>query len=130
MCCTRRVQESAGLVDLTDSYLSLGYDGNVTNVPVAKGPPSRLGGYLLGGGFMTRAAPHGGEIHPDGDEVLLVISGGIDVILEEPDGDRRVAVDPGRAFVVPRSIWHRVELREPSHVLFLTPGPGGEHRPL
>ena len=130
MCWTHRMEKSAGLVDLIDSYLSLGYDGNVKNVPATKGPPPQLEGYLLGGGLMTRNAPHGGEVHPDGDEVLLVISGGIDVILEEPDGDRRVAVNPGQAFVVPQSIWHRVELREPSHVLFLTPGPGGEHRPL
>jgi catechol 2,3-dioxygenase-like lactoylglutathione lyase family enzyme len=32
--------------------------------------------------------------------------------------------------VVPRGVWHRVTLREPSHLLYLTPGPGGQYRPL
>jgi hypothetical protein len=32
--------------------------------------------------------------------------------------------------VVPRGVWHRVLLVEPSQLLHITPGPGGEHRPL
>jgi mannose-6-phosphate isomerase-like protein (cupin superfamily) len=79
---------------------------------------------------MRRNPPHGGEVHPDGDEILYLISGGLDVILEEADGDRKVTVKPGEAIVVPKGVWHRVELREPSHLLFITPGPGGAHRPL
>ena len=31
---------------------------------------------------------------------------------------------------VPRGVWHRVALREPSHMLYVTPGPGGQYRPL
>ena len=117
-------------INLADGYLAIGHDGNVAGVPASAGPPPEVVGYLLGGGLMTRNAPHGGEVHCDGDEVLVVVSGEIDVILEEPGGDRRVTVGSGQAFVVPRSIWHRVELREPGQVFFLTPGPGGEHRPL
>jgi mannose-6-phosphate isomerase-like protein (cupin superfamily) len=79
---------------------------------------------------MRRNPPHAGEVHPDGDEILYLISGGVDVILEEADGDRTVSVKPGQAVVVPQGVWHRVELREPSHLLFITPGPGGAHRPL
>jgi mannose-6-phosphate isomerase-like protein (cupin superfamily) len=79
---------------------------------------------------MRRNPPHAGEVHPDGDEILYLISGGVDVILEEADSDRTVSVKPGQAVVVPQGVWHRVELREPSHLLFITPGPGGAHRPL
>jgi len=55
---------------------------------------------------------------------------GVDVMLEEADGDRTVSVKPGQAVVVPQGVWHRLELREPSHLLFITPRPGGAHRPL
>ncbi len=79
---------------------------------------------------MTRNAPHNGEMHPDGDELLYLISGRVDVIIEEDGRERTVELAPGQAFVVPSGVWHRVSLREPSQLLHITPGPGGEHRPL
>lgn len=79
---------------------------------------------------MTRSAPHGGEMHPDGDELLFLLSGRVDVVLEDGGKHQTIPVGPGEAVVVPRAVWHRVVLRESSHVLHITPGPGGEHRPL
>ena len=116
-------------VDLTKSFLALGRDGKAI-VLAATGPPPRVDGFTIGAARMRRNPPHAGEVHPDGDEILYLISGGVDVILEEADGDRTVSVKPGQAVVVPQGVWHRVELREPSHPLFITPGPGGAHRPL
>jgi len=37
---------------------------------------------------------------------------------------------PGQALVVPLGVWHRVVPEEPSQLVHITPGPGGEHRPL
>ena len=75
-------------------------------------------------------------MHPDGDELLFVLSGRIDVILED-GGDRehvgaeRVEeVHAGQAIVVPKGVWHRVDVREPSRMVHITPGPGDGHRPL
>jgi mannose-6-phosphate isomerase-like protein (cupin superfamily) len=68
-------------------------------------------------------------MHPDADEVLFLISGRIDVVLEEDDAETVVEVKPGQALVVPKGVWHRVLLREPSQLLHITPGPGGEWRP-
>jgi mannose-6-phosphate isomerase-like protein (cupin superfamily) len=116
-------------VDLTKSFLALGHDGKAV-VRTGAGPPPRIDGFTIGAPRMRRNPPHGGEVHPDGDEILYLISGGLDVILEEADGDRKVTVKPGEAIVVPKGVWHRVELHEPSHLLFITPGPGGAHRPL
>ncbi len=39
-------------------------------------------------------------------------------------------VGPGQAVIVPKGVWHRVLIHEPSQLVHLTPGPGGEHRPL
>ena len=85
---------------------------------------------------MQRSAPHRGEIHPDGDELLYLVSGAIDVVVEtggtqESIGEEHVTrVEPGQAFIVPRGLWHRVEVREPSRLVHITPGPGDGHRPL
>lgn len=94
------------------------------------GPPERIDGYSIGVAHMTQNAPHGGEVHPDGDEILYLISGRVDVTLEEESGDRLLELSPGDMCVVPKGLWHRVDIREPSHLVFLTPGPNGDHRPL
>lgn len=120
----------ARTLDLSRFPLGLKRDGTTSLVPWESGPPPRIDGFMIGAPRMTRDAPHGGEMHPDGDEVLFLISGRIDVILEEDGAEVVVEVAPGQAFVVPRGVWHRVSIREPSQLLYITPGPGGEWRPL
>ncbi len=116
--------------DLSRSLLGLKRDGKASLVPWESGPPPRVDGFVMGAPFMTRNAPHGGEMHPDADEVLFLISGRVDVVLEEDGAENIVEVDPGQAVVVPRGVWHRVLVRGPSQLLHVTPGPGGEWRPL
>lgn len=92
--------------------------------------PARIDGYTIGAPRMTQNPPHNGELHPDSDELLYLISGRVKVLLELPAGDTTVDVGPGEALVVPRGVWHLVLLQEPSHLLHITPGPGSDHRPL
>ena len=68
------------------------------------------------------------EMHPHGDELLCLLAGAIDVVLEEPAGDRAVPLKAGEMFVVPRGVWHRIVLREPADLLFVTPPKGTELR--
>ena len=35
---------------------------------------------------------------------------------------------PGDGLIVPKGTWHRVDVLEPSQIVYLTPGPGGEYR--
>ena len=70
------------------------------------------------------------EIHPDGDEVLYLLTGAIDVVLDGPDGERAFGLRGGRACLVPRAVWHRLVLRQPSDLLFITPAHGTRHRPV
>jgi len=120
----------ARTLDLANVILGLTRDGKASLVPWESGPPPRVDGYTIGAPFMTRNAPHSGEMHPDADEVLFLISGRVDVHLEEDGKDNVVEVKAGDALVVPRGVWHRVVLREPSRLLHITPGPHGERRPL
>jgi len=119
-----------GPLNLSHSLLGLKRDGRASLVPWKSGPPLRIDGFVIGTPFMTSPAPHGGEMHPDADEVLFLISGRIDVVLEDGGADTVVEVCPGEAMVVPKGVWHRVVPRERSQLLHITPGPRGEWRPV
>ena len=103
--------------------------------PAPSGPPERIDGYTIGAiPNLDRPAPHRGEMHPDGDELLYVISGAIAVIFD--DGDEQtigattsVVVRGGEVLRVPRGVWHRVDIVEPAFLVHVTPGPNGPHRP-
>ena len=117
-------------LDLADTVAGLHRNGAAHEIASRPGPPPRIDGLTIGAPLMTREPPHAGEMHPDGDELLLLLSGHITVVLEDQEPPRRIALTPGQALVVPRGVWHRVLLGEPSQILHITPGPGGEHRPL
>jgi mannose-6-phosphate isomerase-like protein (cupin superfamily) len=94
------------------------------------GPPRRIDGLTIGAPELVGDPPHDGEVHPDGDELLYLISGAVSVRLELPDGDRTVDLGAGDALVVPQGIWHCITTREPGRLIHVTPGPNGDARPL
>ena len=117
--------------DLSQAILGIYRDGHTSVVPWESGPPPRIDGYIIGlvAGDPARPPRRGGERHPDADEVLVLISGAIDIVLEDESGGESVnPVRPGEVIVVPKGVWHRVVTREPSQLLHITPGPQGEWR--
>lgn len=86
----------------------------------------RLEGRLLG---ITHMRLHSGwEMHPDGDEVLFLLNGSLELALDRGDETEVVALSEGRMCVVLRGVWHRLLVREPGDLLFATPGPSTEQR--
>src|SRR6266850_3414150 len=69
------------------------------------------------------------EMHPDIDEVLVLISGAIDVVLEEDGEERLIALESGQAAIVPRGVWHRLVVRSPGRLLFINNRKGMQSRP-
>lgn len=67
------------------------------------------------------------ERHPDGDELLQVLEGGVEVEVLTDDGSVRRTVAKGEVFVVPRGLWHRQLARITTTLLFATPIEGGEN---
>ncbi|HKY15942.1 MAG TPA: cupin domain-containing protein [Microthrixaceae bacterium] len=121
--------------DPSTAVAALARDGTSEVIESRSGPPVRIDGVTVGAPLMTASAPHRGELHPDGDELLYLISGRVAVVLDDGDIEtvgieERFALEPGTACIVPRGVWHRVEVLEPSHLVHVTPGPGGGHRPL
>ncbi|MCB9759461.1 MAG: cupin domain-containing protein [Alphaproteobacteria bacterium] len=114
-------------IDLSNTQLDIRRDFAITARARQPGPPRRVDGMTLGLVTMTADAPHGGEVHPDGDEALLVISGRLRVIGDSfPDAP--VELGPGEGCVIPRGEWHVVQVIEPATFLHATPGPNGDHR--
>jgi mannose-6-phosphate isomerase-like protein (cupin superfamily) len=92
--------------------------------------PQRIDGLTIGAPQITSDAPHDGEVHPDGDEVLYLISGAMSVRLELPDGHHHIDLAAGDGLVVPQGVWHKVAMRKPGQLLHITPGPSGDARAI
>jgi len=76
---------------------------------------------------MSNDAPHDGEMHPDGDEVIYVLVGRFRVRLEtENPTDLEVA--SGQGVVIPKGVWHKIHILAPCRMVSVTPGPGFEYR--
>lgn len=114
-------------IDLTRFSFALGHDRSVQTVELKPGPPVRPDGVSIGVVDVTGDPPHGGEMHPDGDEILLVLSGVLEVRMDEAEP---VVLEAGEGIIVPKGIFHRVKMIEPAKLIHITPGPNGEHRPI
>ena len=100
-----------------------------TKVPDQPDPPVPVDGLTIGIATMSENSPHGGEMHPDGDEVLYLISGRANVVFLDND-EQDIELLPGDGLVVPKGVWHRVDILEPCQIVYATPGPNNEFRPI
>lgn len=65
------------------------------------------------------------EVHPAGDEFVVLLSGAAEMILALPGGDASVVLDePGQFIIVPKNTWHTARVSTPTAMLFVTPGEG------
>jgi quercetin dioxygenase-like cupin family protein len=70
------------------------------------------------------------EIHPQGDEIVYLLSGALDFILETPAGEQIVSLRHSGDFAfVPIGTWHTANILEKSRMLFITAGEGTHGRP-
>jgi mannose-6-phosphate isomerase-like protein (cupin superfamily) len=69
------------------------------------------------------------EVHPDGDEIVLLLSGAVDLVLDLPSGQRTVELRDRSAAVVPRGVWHTANVLAAGEALHITRGAGTAHRP-
>jgi quercetin dioxygenase-like cupin family protein len=62
------------------------------------------------------------ERHPTGDELLHVLEGEVEIVVQAEVGPVRTKVSAGSVFVVPRGLWHRHDVRERLVELYVTRG--------
>jgi quercetin dioxygenase-like cupin family protein len=69
------------------------------------------------------------ERHPAGDELVVLVSGTAELLLEQAAGVTRAKLHrPGEFVLVPRNTWHTAHTQGCT-MLFVTAGRGTEHRP-
>ena len=115
-------------VDASRCSFEIGRNLSVSARERSPGPPERIDGMTVGILTMDHDAPHGGEVHPDGDEILYVISGRLRVTGDSAPDDP-MELGPGAACIVRKGEWHKVDVPEKTQLLHITPGPNGDHRP-
>ncbi|MBY0416816.1 MAG: cupin domain-containing protein [Pararheinheimera sp.] len=71
------------------------------------------------------------EMHPEGDETVILLSGQVTFVLQQEAGEVLVLLEqPGDFVVVPKNIWHTARTEIKTKLLFVTPGEGTQHKPL
>ncbi len=69
------------------------------------------------------------EMHPVADELIYLLSGEAEFLLEKPEGLQRIHVVERGLVIVPRGIWHTAQVSAPSRMFLITMGAGTQHRP-
>ncbi|GAB6262951.1 cupin domain-containing protein [Photobacterium sp. CCB-ST2H9] len=70
------------------------------------------------------------EVHPKGDEVVILLAGAATFFLEYPEGVQEVALhEPGSFVFVPQGTWHTAKIKLWARMLFITAGEDTQHRP-
>ncbi|MCA8980406.1 MAG: cupin domain-containing protein [Planctomycetes bacterium] len=130
-------------IDLHDTYLVLQPDNRVESVLIDEhfwpdlmsGAPRTAGAQLVAetkGRLCAMMEMKGNwgawEMHPAGDEVLVLLSGHLRLKLELPEGEQVVDFPAGHCCVVPAGVWHTADVLEPGTLLGMTAGSGTQHR--
>lgn len=114
--------------DLCERHAHFNEDGSVTLIDastlwsLAPDDMNAQFGRLLVSSFTFSENWATWEMHPDGDELVYLMSGEVTLILRLPQGDKRVALIPNRAHVIPKAIWHTAHTNAPCQMLFVTCG--------
>jgi len=125
------------LPDLTETYLSLGDGGRIEqttggdafwSLPAAE--IEEFGKDWLITEFSFDEDWRSWEMHPNGEEIVYMLSGAMDLILEK-DGERETIEVRGKGLVVvPRGTWHTAKVFEPCSILVITHGEETQIRPI
>jgi mannose-6-phosphate isomerase-like protein (cupin superfamily) len=122
--------------DPLSTYVCLAPDGAAERIEVTPDFWSRIDERedLLEGRLVAAFAseadwPHW-EMHPEGEELLILLSGKLTLVLDVHGKHVQEELLPGRAYLVPRGVWHRALVPVPSRLLAITYGRGTQHRPL
>jgi len=123
---------------ISSTYIVLGEDGDTISIPVSDHFSADLEnkfgdfkGKRLVSHFTFDQDWDTWEMHPAGEEFVCLLSGQVDLILEQNGAENTVDLNaPGAYVLVPRGTWHTARVHSPSSMLFITPGEGTQNRPL
>ena len=124
-------------LDIATTFLRLNNNGMVDQLPAANFWPELFAGkhgnfhhqYLVCTSSFDQNWSTW-EIHPNGDEMVFLLSGAVDFILDTPAGEKVLQVRKvGEYAFVPKGTWHTANPLQPTTMLFITAGEGTYTRP-
>ena len=128
------VEESGALdaFDLARTFVHLGQGSTATPLPdfdvvggARRGLPQEVRRRREEGRLVCVIAQDatwdGWERHPAGDEVVVLLTGRVDVVQDLDGADHVVELRPGDAMVNPVNVWHTARVHEPGR-------PSSSHR--
>ena len=128
----------SGPLEFSSTYLRLRADASVEPLTVndtfwPRLMSGQLGNFhqefLIAGSTFERDWPRW-EMHPNGDEIVCLLSGCVTFLLEEGERIHEIELTgTGMYVVIPKGIWHTARTAAPCRMLFVTPGEGTQHRP-
>lgn len=123
--------------ELENTYLFIDGAGGVVPAPVTPDFWRTMDSIPNAGDtLITVSGGQGGawarwEMHPAGDEILVILEGAPRFWFELLDGRlETVQAAPGATVIIPKGAWHRAESTEPYKILFITFGAGTTHKPV
>jgi len=124
------------LFSLSSTYVVLGDNGDAIPVAVSdrffEDLESKVGDFKekrLISHFTFDKDWETREMHPAGEEFVCLLSGQVDLILEQDGVEHTVQLSTSGSYVlVPRGTWHTARVHTPSSMLFITPGEGTQNR--
>lgn len=68
------------------------------------------------------------EMHPHGEEIVYLLSGEMDLILEKDGNLQTIELRGKGSVIIPRKTWHTAKVFAPCNMLIITHGKGTEIR--
>lgn len=70
-------------------------------------------------------------MHPNGEEIVYLLSGAMDLTLDNKDDELQTVKLRGKGLVIiPRNTWHTAKVLEPSKMLVITFGKDTQVKPV
>ena len=127
----------SGPLEFSSTYLRLRADASVEPLPVdttfwRRIMSGQLGDFhhefLIAGSTFERDWTTW-EMHPNGDEIVCLLSGAVTFLLEQAVDTNEIELKENGAYVViPKGTWHTARTQGKCRMLFITPGEGTQHR--
>ena len=117
------------ILNVVEKYLSLGAEGEIKSVAggdefwsLPADEIEKFGENWLITEFYFEEDWKTWEMHPHGEEIVYLLSGSMDLILENEGVLQTVELRSKGLVIIPRNTWHTAKVFAPSNVLVITYG--------